>query len=339
MLYSAFGLRIQSNIEIPGFLRVSDHLRADVTVTFGSLPAWLDPSVPPDQDAWHVSPDLGRNGVPSSRVWKVRGGEYLRIFYDDATDCLVDSRGTNIWIGWSAPNTFEDVVPYLQGQLLGLVLRLRGMTCLHASSIVVGRHAIAIAGPKGFGKSSTAAAFLEMGFPILADDVTPVYEDAGRFMVRAAHARLWLYPDMVETLYGSSNALPQFASSWEKRYLDLNSSGPGQPGDPKPLRAVYILAERSTEPGRPDVAKAGPHDAMLELLCNTYINHLFDPETRSREFAFMSRLQQSVPLRVVRPHENASRIFQLCETILEDVAALDVPPQNGIPEARAQRSS
>jgi len=325
VLYSAFGLRIQSNIEIPGFLRLSDHPPADVAVTFGSLPAWLDPVVPPDQDAWHISPDLGRNGVPSSRVWKVRDGAYLRIFYDDATDCVVDRSGTNVWISWLAPNAVEDVVPYLQGQLLGLVLRLRGMTCLHASSIVVGQQAIAIAGPKGFGKSSTAAAFLGMGYPILADDVTPVYEEAGKFMVRPAHARLWLYPDMVETLYGSSDALPQFASSWEKRYLDLNSSGPGQPGEPKPLRAIYVLAERSDEPDLPSVAKAGPHDTMLELLCNTYINHLLDPETRSREFALLGRLQQSVPLRVVRPHENPSRIFQLCEKILEDVASLEAP--------------
>jgi len=39
----------------------------------------------------------------------------------------------------------------------------------------------------------------------------------------------------------------------------------------------------------------------------------------------LGRLQQSVPLRVVRPHENPSRIFQLCEKILEDVASLEAP--------------
>jgi hypothetical protein len=330
-LYSAFGLRIQSNIEIPGFLRLSEELPADVAVTFGNLPAWLEHSIPPDRDAWHVSSELGRNGEPSSRVWKVGDGAYFRIFYDDATDCVVDRKGTNVWISWRAPNRVEDIVPYLQGQVLGLVQRLRGTTCLHASSIVVGKNAIAIAGPAGFGKSSTAAAFLRMGYAVLADDVTPVYEEAGKFMVRPAHGRLWLYPDMVETLYGSSDALPQFAPSWEKRYLDLNAAGPGQPGEPKPLRAIYVLAERANEPDRPHVGEAGPHDTMLELLCNTYINHLLDPEMRSREFTLLSRLQQSVPLRVIRPHENASRIYQLCEMILEDLASLETSSRRAYP--------
>jgi hypothetical protein len=338
VLYSAFGLRIRSNIEIPGFLRVSAEVPADVTVTFGDLPAWLDRSFPPDRDVWHLSPDLGRNGVPSSRVWKVGDGAYFRIFYDDATDCVVDQKGTNVWICWRAPNTVEDVVPYLQGQLLGLVQRLRGMTCLHASSIVVRESAIAIAGPKGSGKSSTAAAFLRMGYPVIADDVTPVYEEAGRFMVHPAHARLWLNPDMVEMLYGSSDALPQSAPSWEKRYLDLNATGPGQPREPKPLGAIYVLAERANEPDRPTVGEAGPHDAMLELLCNTYINHLLDPESRSREFALLSRLQHSVPLRVIRPHGNASRIYQLCEMILENFASLEASSQRGISMSRAQNS-
>jgi hypothetical protein len=337
-LYSAFGLRIQSNIEIPGFSRLSEELPADVTVTFGDLPARLDRRVPPDCDAWHVSPHLGRNGEPSSRVWKVGDGAYFRIYYDDGTDCVVDRKGTNVWICWRAPNTFEDVVPYLQGQLLGLVQRLRGTTCLHASSIVIGQNAIAIAGPAGFGKSSTAAAFLRMGYAILADDVTPVYEEAGKFMARPAHARLWLYPDMVESLYGSSDALPQFAPSWEKRYLDLNAVGPGQPGEPKPLRAVYVLAGRANEPDRPNVGETGPHDTMLELLCNTYINHLLDPETRSWEFAILSRLQRSVPLRVIRPHGNASRIYQLCEMILENFASLEASSRRGISVTGAQNS-
>jgi hypothetical protein len=328
--YSAFGLRIRSNVEIPGFLRVSEESPADVTVTFGDLPAWLDRSVPPDHSAWYLSPQLGRNGAPGSRVWKVRGGDYFRIFYDDETDCVVDRKGTNIWICWHAPNTVEDVVPYLQGQLLGLVQRLRGVTCLHASSIVVGEHAIAIAGPGRSGKSSTAAAFLRMGYPVLADDVTPVFEETGSFMVRPAHARLWLCPDMVEALYGSSNALPQFATSWGKRYLDLNAAGPGQPGGPKPLGAIYVLAERANEPDRPTVCEASPHDAMLELLCNTYINHLLDPEMRSREFTLLSRLHQSVPLRVIRPHEDASRIPQLCRMILEDFASLVAAPRGGV---------
>jgi hypothetical protein len=329
--HSAFGLRIQANIDIPGFLPLLGEQSPDVIITLGGLPDFLDPTLPPNENAWYADPELDDNGVSSCRIWKICGGDYFRFFYEDGTDCVIDRHGTRVWICWPEAYGIEDVMPYLQGQLLGLVQRLRGVTCLHASAIVVGDRAIAIAGPKGRGKSSTAAAFLKLGFPVLADDVVPVFEEAGKFMVRPAHSRLCLCPDMVETLYGSSDALPQFAPSWEKRYVNLNVTGPGQPGGPVQLGAVYILGERADEPDRPMIAEARAHDAMLELLCNTYINHLLDPEMRSREFVFLSRLHQSVPLRVVHPHEDATRIFQLCQTILDDFASHRVPSSSEVP--------
>ena len=253
-------------------------------------------------------------------MWSVSNGEYIRILYSDGTDCVVDRNGTQVWIWWPELCEVVDVVPYLQGQLLGLVQRLRGVTCLHASAVLIGESAIALTGPRGSGKSSTAAAFLQLGFPVIADDVTPIFEEAGRFMARPAHPRLWLNPDMVKNLYGSSEALPQFAPSWEKRYLDLNSAGPGLPLEAKPLVGVYVLSDRADEPDRPKVTEAAPQDTMLQLLCNTYMNHFLDPEMRSREFALLSRLQQKVPVLLVHPHNHVSKIPLLCQTILEDVA-------------------
>src|SRR5579863_1132805 len=227
--YFVFGLRLHSDQPIPGFYSLPVEPSFDVLVSLGNFPEHLNRNVPPDREAWYVSSDFGDNGEPSSRVWQVQGGAYFRIVYDDGTDCVIDRTGTRIWIWWPEPYSVVDVVPYLQGQLLGFVQRLRGVTCLHASAILVGERAVVVTGPRGAGKSSTAAAFHQLGFPVLADDVVPVFEDAGRFMARPAHSRLWLCPDMVETLYGSCDALPQFAPSWEKRYLDLNAAGPGQP--------------------------------------------------------------------------------------------------------------
>jgi hypothetical protein len=123
---------------------------------------------------------------------------------------------------------------------------------------------------------------------------------------------------MVESLYGSSNALPQFAPSWEKRYLDLNSTGPGLPPEPKPLAAIYVLSDRADEPDRPAITEVAPRDTLLQLLCNTYVNHLLDPEMWAREFALLSSLQRKVPVLLVHPHDDVSRISLLCQAILED---------------------
>src|SRR4029077_13087009 len=244
---SVFGLRLLSDLKIPGFVPLPVEPPYDVIVSLGILPGWLSYPVSSDQEALYVSRQIGENGQPSSRILSSGGEDYFGILYDGGTDCVVDRRGTRIWIWWPMALNLADVVPYLQGQLLGLVTKLRGLTCLHASAILIDGHAIALAGSPGAGKSSTAAAFLQMGFPVVADDVVPVFEDAGRFMVQPAHPRLWLRPDMVETLFGSIDALPLLAPSWEKRYLDLNTAGPGLPLGPKPLAAIYVLSERANE--------------------------------------------------------------------------------------------
>jgi hypothetical protein len=207
-VYSIFGLRLCCDLQVPGFIPLPVEPPFDVIVSLGKLPEWLNRSVPPDQEALYVSPEVGENGQPGSRVWNVKEGDYFRIVYDDGTDCLVDRRGTRIWIWWPAPFTTSDIVPYLQGQLLGFLQRLRGVTCLHACAVQIGDQAIAVAGFPGAGKSSTAAAFLLLGYPVLADDVVPVFEDDGKFMVQPAHPRIWLCPDMVEALFGSIEALP-----------------------------------------------------------------------------------------------------------------------------------
>jgi hypothetical protein len=320
-VYSVFGLRLHTDVEIPGFVPLPVKPPFDVIVSLGRFPEFLSRSIPPDNQAIYISAELGEKGGPSSRVWNIGNGDHIRVLYDDGTDCIVNRTGTQVWIMWASPYTVLDVVPYLQGPLLGLVQRLRGVTCLHASSILIGERAIAVTGPRGSGKSSTAAAFLQLGFTVLADDVVPVIEDAGQFMVRSAHPRLWLRPDMVKTLYGSSNALPQFAPSWEKRYLDLNAMGPGLPLDPKPLAAIYVLSARRDDPNRPVVMEAAPHDVMLGLLCNTYANHLLDAGMRAQEFAILSRIQRKVPVLLVHPHKDVSRISLLCQAILEDVAS------------------
>jgi len=319
-IYEVFGLRIQSNQIIPEFAPLAVASSADVQVSLGCFPDHLDRALPPIEEAMYVSDDAGENGEPSSRVWSVRNGQYFRLLYSDGTDCVVDRAGTRIWISWPESLSLVDVVPYLQGQLMGLVLRLRGVTCLHASSILIGDQAIAFTGPAGSGKSTTAAAFLKMGYPVMADDVTPVFEEEGRFFARPAHPRIWLCPEMVETLYGKRDALPQYAPTWEKRYINMNAAGPGMPVGPRPLAAIFVLSNRENEPRRPLITQGAPRDILLHLLCNTYINHLLEPEMRSREFALLSRLLETVPVVFIHPHEDASRIPLLCQTILDEVA-------------------
>ncbi len=134
-------------------------------------------------EVWYISPDAGRSDAPVLQVWKLEGGAYFRLRYCDGVEFVVDRRGTRVWARWPDKATLEDVTVYLLGPVLGFLLRLRGITCLHASAVAVDGQALAFMGPPGAGKSTTAAAFARRGYPVLTDDITALEEKGERFWV------------------------------------------------------------------------------------------------------------------------------------------------------------
>ncbi|MGB6198485.1 MAG: hypothetical protein WBF35_02935, partial [Candidatus Acidiferrales bacterium] len=203
--------------------------------------------------------------------------------------------------------------------LLGFAQRLRGVTCLHASSIRIGDQAIALIGPAGAGKSSNAAGFFGLGHAIIADDVTSLFESGGRFYVRPAHERVWLRPDVVRHLFGTEDALPRPTERWEKRCLELGGTDLGPGAEPLPITAIYKLRRDLDPPEPPTLTPVHRRDALLTLVANTYANFLLDPRMRSEEFQCLGRLAHAVPMCEVRSHGNPPDIRRLCERILVDV--------------------
>ncbi|MGB6200289.1 MAG: hypothetical protein WA871_14070 [Candidatus Acidiferrales bacterium] len=272
-----------------------------------------------DAEVWYVASNEGVDGGPASRVWRIRGGDFFRFRYADGVEAFLDREGARIWLDWPQPLALDDVMLYLMGNLLGFAQRLRGVTCLHASSIRIGQQAIALIGPAGAGKSSNAAGFFHLGHAILADDVTSLFERDDRFYVRPAHERVWLRPDVVRHLFGAEDALPRLTQKWEKRCLELGGSDLRPGVEPMPLVAIYKLGRDLEAPEPPELTPMQPRDALLTLVANTYVNFLLDPRMRSEEFQCLGRLAKAVPMCLVRSHGNPPDIRRLCERILVDV--------------------
>src|SRR5207237_909069 len=142
--HSIFGLTLSSDHALPG-LSVGPSSGVDVVIHLGTLPA---------RD--------------------VASATDLHLTFDEGLDVLVDREGTRIWAAWRNPLTLADVTSYLVGPVLGLVLRLRGVTCLHASAVCIDGRAVVFAGCVGSGKSTLAAAFAAWGDPVLSDDLVAV---------------------------------------------------------------------------------------------------------------------------------------------------------------------
>lgn len=328
--YSVFGLSLRSNLPIPNLttevlaeefpslessndLTVAIHLR---TSPHGNA------AIPPGPEQLsYDSPYKDEAGNPALRIWKVAGSRYLRLAYFDGTQFWLDREGTEVWATWPENLQIEDTATYLLGPVLGILLRLRGVTCLHASAVAFGDAAVAFVGSEGAGKSTTAAALAQHGHAILSDDVVALAEHDGSFLVHPAYPYLCLWPESVESLYGSPDALPQFSANYEKRFLSLGTHELRFAERPLPLAAIYILGDRRSDPA-PLVEELAPQKAFLALVANTFATNTLDSGMRAKEFEILARLAPSVPIRALCAHQNASRLPELCALLDEEAQKL-----------------
>jgi hypothetical protein len=318
---SIYGLGVVANRNIPG-VPASSTVEPDVCITFGSLPAWLQEASATQVETSYVTDYQDDCGNPVLRVFRVLDGKYHQFCYADQTKFVIDRAGREIWAEWSEPLTLEDTATYLLGPIMGFLLLLRGLVCLHASAIAIDRRAIALVGPAGSGKSTTAAAFSDRGFSVLAEDVVTLddrRDDRGdRVLVRPAYPCIRLWPASVKALYGSESHLPKLTPNWEKCYLDLTARPEQFQQEALPLAGIYLLDERRDLAGAPFVEPVGRAEGLMSLVANTYATKLMDKQMRAREFELLTRVLNHVPLRRVTPHTDPARIPQLCARILKD---------------------
>jgi hypothetical protein len=277
--------------------------------------------LPDDEEQIYSSSYSLPTGEPTLRVWNVAKGAFLRFDFTNGPQFWLDRKGESLWAIWPETSSLEDTCSYLLGPVLGYVLRLRGVTCLHASAVAFNDSSVAFVGAAGSGKSTTAAAFAKQGYGVISDDIAALEEWQGMFRVVPAYPHLCLWPDSVKALFGSAEALPRFIPEWEKRRMLLGDQGTRFESRLLRLGAIYLLGERSSE-GTPRVENMRPQTALLSLVAETYANKTLDREMRASEFEVLARLVSSVPVRRVLPHSNPSGLAQLCEVIREDFDSL-----------------
>jgi hypothetical protein len=205
---------------------------------------------------------------------------------------------------------------------MGFILRWRGVTALHASALSLGGRAIVLCGESQSGKSTTAAALALKATPVLCEDVTVIKLSGHTYCVEPGYAQVGLWPDAVETLFGTADALPRLTPSWEKCFLPLDGDRARFEPEERPLGVIYLLAPRSGLEGAPRIEQLSPREALLGLVQNTYMNWLLDRRQRAAEFDFLSALVTRIPARRIVPHGDSAKISTLCDLIVADAHGL-----------------
>jgi hypothetical protein len=317
--YRVYGLRLDSSAPVAGLdVQSANDGVADLCLETGAQPEWaLQGCKLPGQVLSHL-PEQSDAADPSFILTEHGNGQYYQLAYSDGTCFVVDGEGTKIWGTFQPPLTHEDLATYLLGPVMGFILRRRHHTSLHASAVEIHGHAVAFSGDAGAGKSTTAGALALRGFSVLAEDVVPLLESEGEFLAVPGYPRVCLWPDSVEKLLGTAEALPRLTDAWDKRYLPLDGKRGKFAADPLPLGLIYFIEPRSDQDDAPRVAAMGAREALLELVKNTYMNWLLDREQRATEFDVLSRLVRKIPIRRITPHSEGRKIAALCDLIAED---------------------
>ncbi len=326
--HNVFGLVLRSNLPIPGLPALETPTEIlDVQIHLGVSPPTESGRPAESQPVVYTSSCADEGGKP---IWEIRTSPHSSFFhlnYYDGMQFWLDRKGKVLWATWPATSSLEETSTYLLGPILGLLLRLRGVTCLHASAVAIENRCVAFVGSEGAGKSTVAATFAREGYGVLSDDIVALVEQEMTFHVVPAYPHINLWPDSVKMLYGSSEALPRFSPEWDKRRLALGEEKAPFENRPLPLGAIYLLEDRQPD-SAPSVEAVRPQAAFLSLVADSYASKILDRDLRAREFAVLGRVVTAVPVRRMRASNDPSRLGALCQVICEDFAMLGFPARS-----------
>jgi hypothetical protein len=317
VLYSVFGLNLDSDLPLAASGSSSGQ-HADITFTAEWSADSRRRCQKPGEAVWYQSTWIDdASGAPGLVVYRSDADAGYRMCYGDGMEFGIDAEARRIIGRAPAPATVADVVSYLTGPVLGIVLRIRGVVALHASAIEVNGRAVLLGGAACSGKSTSAAALAGRGFKVITEDIAAL-SIAGETRVLAGCAEVSLRPDAAAALYGSAEALPRFSESWDKRRLDLAQMG-AFAARSVPLGAVYMLTNTSGVPNAPCVLPTSPGEAMAELLANVYANRVLHDELRLQELNTVHHVVSSVPVKAVATGARPELVSRFCDVLLADL--------------------
>ena len=309
--YAFFGFLVVSSHPILGLLPAkTDH--PDISVTFGRVPSRAKRDRALEEEVFSSS-TLAPSGQPTFRLFKNCDG-MAHVLYGDGVEFWIDPSSGHIWSIWPESVTFGSVTLYLLGPIFGLMLRFRGVVCLHASSVVIDDRAFLFTGDAGAGKSTTAAAMSQRGHALLADDIVAITDRDGKFLATPAYPYISLWPESTKMICGPGAKLPALINGFEKqRFSPANFQN-----SPVPLGGIFAFGERSAGEDLPRIDELTPREQLMTLVANSYGSHVLPDSSRAEEFQLFGRMVGAVPIRRLLPHSDPALLNRLCELIEQE---------------------
>jgi len=286
LFYTAFGLRIGSEIRLPLVELKGPAERLDVQISLenSARPLLSTPKAFTYEDT-PVQSIVFR--IPKVAIFEITLTNEIKIFPE--------------------PNAQIDaIVLFLLGSAFGVILHRQEAVVLHGSAVKIDEGAIIFLGPSGIGKSTLATAFAQNGFSLLTDDVAFVKFEMENACVIPSYPQTKLWRESLDALSIPSKELKSLYSRINKFSVRMDRAFEAKP---QMLHAIFIL-----ETHLESLSKLIHFDRIFgaeiysALHKNTYrVEFLSQIGSPRRHFQYCARLAQKVPVyRLSRPVEGIS---------------------------------
>jgi hypothetical protein len=228
-----------------------------------------------------------------------RGEDYLLRFPDQG-DFLISHGGEEVRC-CPLPSTPASTVRHLfLDQVIPLILSRREPLVLHASAVLTPQGAIAFVGKSGQGKSTLAACFAQIGWPLISDDYLVLRKMALRetdedWAAIPSYPGVRLWPQASEGIFSSFPETTEIAHYTEKRRV----SDPGLvpfAQKPSPLRGVYFLdGDGEVLESGPPIAPSDPREAFMKLVACAFNLDVRDRTLLRNQFDAIAQLRTKLP--------------------------------------------
>lgn len=232
----------------------------------------------------------------------------LTLFFDKHTHTA--------WLIYSENETDGNLDSYFVGVVLGCIMRLQGMICLHGSAVNIAGKAVVFLGSKRSGKSTTAAAFAKLGFNVLADDIAVLALRNGQYYVQPGYPNIRLRPASLSVLQSSAH-VDEFKlvhTHRDSRYTDITDTFQCKELS---LGGLYILKELP-RPGTQSYIEPALTDGLTELIKNSFAKYLSTGYMRRAEFESLSQLTNVVPVKKLYIPYHLDGLNNQCRLVITD---------------------
>jgi hypothetical protein len=305
--YSVFGGSLASTLDFPELPLVTAVGPVDFEfVEVDTLPAI---------DGWRLCGSSPVEDGVECRLHQSLDGSVFQLVFDDTGAFEVDRDGRRV--RWCPPKAVDRVRARkdVLGRVFALLFHQQGIPTLHGSAVALDGSGLCFLAPKFHGKSTTAAALVDAGGTLLADDLVVVEPRGdGSTILRPTLPTLHLWPDSAERV-GKEAALAPGQDEQVKVRIQWEP-GAGLQAEPIPLRGIYLLAPVEGDEATVRRVPLEPGTAALALLGQMKIADLLGAAGVFELLPIASRLVDGVGVHRLEVPRDLNRLPELVECLV-----------------------